>query len=146
MAIQTRYNGTSSGVVNVDRSRADAPEAQIISSGIGKHITAIKVTGGAPLGTEMGVGGAVEAILRTFQIKGTTIAYQVDGPQLSIIAEATGWGVTNPSTGVVTVSADADFTAALVAVGNRAADADVPVSAYDFTVLVADSSAGIKLA
>ena len=146
MAIQTRYNGTSAGVVNVDRSRADAPAAKIISSGIGKHITAIKITGGADLAAEMGVGGAVEAILRTFQIKGTTIAYQVDAAQLSIIAEATGWGVTNPATGALTTSADADFTAALVALGNRAADALVPVSAYDFTVLVADSSVGIKLA
>lgn len=152
MAIQKRYNGDSNGVTNVDRNLSGdlngvpPVSSKIISTGVGKHIIAIKVTGGATFATQMGVGGAVEAVLRTFQIKGTTIAYQVDAAQLSIIAEASGWGVTNPATGVLTTSADADFQAALVALGNRAADANVPLSAYDFTALVVDSSVGIKIA
>jgi hypothetical protein len=146
MSIQTRFNGDARGVVNVDRSRHDAPEAKIISTGVGKHISAVKITGGADLSVEMGVGGAVETILRLFQIKGTTIAYQVDGAQLSIIAEATGWGVTNPATGAYTVLPDADLTAALNALGNRPAGILVPVTAYDFTALVADTTGGIKFA
>ncbi len=152
MAIQKRYNGDSNGVTNVDRNLSGdlngvpPVSSKIISTGVGKHIIAIKVTGGATFATQMGVGGAVEAVLRTFQIKGTTIAYQVDAAQLSIIAEASGWGVTNPVTGVLTTSADADFQAALVALGNRAADANVPLSAYDFTALVVDSTVGIKIA
>ena len=100
MAIQKRYNGDSQGVVNVDRSRADAGAAQIISNGIGKHISAFKIVG-ADFTNELGVGGAVEAIIRAFQVKGTTLAYQIDTTQISLIAEASGWGVTNPATGAV---------------------------------------------
>ena len=151
MAIQTRYNGNSAGIVNVDRSLGGtlngvpAPVAKIISTGIGKHISAIKITG-ADFTGELGVGGAVEAILRTVQIKGTTIAYQIDTTQLSLIVEATGWGVTNPATGAVVTSADADLEAAIVALGNRAADANIPVTAYDFTAVTVLSTGGIKLA
>jgi len=134
MAIQKRYNGSSDGVVNVDRSRADAPAAKVISTGIGKHPTAFKITGGATFVPEMGTGGAVEAILRTMQVAATTIAYQVDTAQLSVLVEATGW------------VDDAALQAALVALGNRAADANVPVTAYDFTALVVSSASGIKLA
>jgi len=146
MAIMTRYNGDSQGVVNVDRSRNDAGPAQIISTGIGKHITAIKINGGATFVGQMSVGGAVETILRVLQVKATVIAYQVDVAQLSVIVEATGWGTTNPATGAVTVTADADLQAALVAIGNRALDATIPVTAYDFTALVVSSAGGIKLA
>jgi hypothetical protein len=147
MAIQKRYNGTSEGIVNYDRSLGGelngvpAPVAQIISSGIGKHISAFKINGGADLSVEMGVGGAVETILRTVQLKATTIAYQVDGAQLSLIVEATGWGY--ESTGGVTAAAD--LTAALHAVGNRAADAKYPVTAYDFTALAVSTAGGIQL-
>jgi hypothetical protein len=143
MAFQKRYNGDSQGLVNVDRSRADAPAAKIISQGIGKHITAFKINGGADLSVEMGVGGAVETILRTVQMKATTIAYQVDGAQLSLIVEATGWGYQNIAS---PVTADADLQAALVALGNRAADANFPVTAFDFTALVVSSTGGIQLA
>ena len=153
MAIQKRYNGDSSGVVNVDKNLhaamngVDPVSSKIISTGIGKHITAIRIYNGAALDTDaqMGVGGAVEAILRTFQIKGTTIAYQIDGASLSLIAEATGWGVTNPQTGAITVTADDDLKAALIALTNRPADANIPVTAYDFTALLVDSSKGIKI-
>jgi hypothetical protein len=44
------------------------------------------------------------------------------------------------------ISADDDLEAALVAIGNRALDATVPVTAYDFTALVVDSTVGIKIA
>lgn len=143
--IQTRYNGNSEGVVNVDRARADAGAAKIISTGIGKHITAIRIVGGATFADQMGVGGAVEAVLRTLQVKATTIAYQVDTTVLSVIVEATGWGVTN-ALGEITVTADADLTAALVALGNRAADTTIPVTAYNFVGMTATSTAGLKLA
>jgi hypothetical protein len=147
MAIQKRYSGDSAGVVNVDRSRHDAPAAQIISTGIGKHITCIRVqtSDSQDLVAQMGVGGAVEAILRTLQVKGTTIAYQVDGPKLSIIVEATGWGVTNPQTGAVITTADDDFQAALIAIGNRALDAAIPVTAFDFTKCQVNSAGGLNL-
>lgn len=133
MAIQKRYNGDSQGVVNVDRSRGDAPAAKIISTGIGKHPTAFKIVG-ADFTGEMGVGGAVETILRKIQVAATTIAYQVDTVQLSVLVEATGW------------SSDAELQAAIVAIGNRAADATIPVDAYDFTAVTVDSTAGIKFA
>jgi hypothetical protein len=133
MAIVKRYNGDSQGLVNVDRSRADAPAAKVISTGIGKHPTAYKIVG-ADFTGEMGVGGAVEAILRTIQVAGTTIAYQVDTVQLSVLCEATGW------------ADDAHLQAAIVALGNRAADANVPVSAYDFTAVTVSSTGGIRLA
>jgi hypothetical protein len=145
MAIQKRYNGDSQGTVNVDRSRADAGPAQIISQGIGKHISVLKITG-ADFTAELGVGGAVEAILRTLQVKASTLAYQVTATQLAVIVEASGWGVTNPATGVVTTSADADLAAAIHALGNRAADATIPVDAYDFTVVTVDSTGGLHLA
>lgn len=134
MALQKRYNGDSKGVVNVDRARNDSPAATIISTGIGKHPTAFKISGGATFVTEMGVGGAVEAILRTLQVAATTIVYQVDVAQLSVLVEATGW------------VDDAALQAALVALGNRVVDADVPVTAYDFTALVVSSTGGFKLA
>ncbi len=149
MAIQKRYNGDSNGIVNYDRSLGGelngvpAPVAKIISSGIGKHISAFKINGGADLSVEMGVGGAVETILRTVQLKATTIAYQVDGAQLSLIVEATGWGYEQA---VPVVTAAADLQAALVALGNRAADAKYPVTAYDFTALVVSTAGGIQLA
>jgi hypothetical protein len=151
MAIQKRYNGDSNGIVNYDRSLGGelngvaAPVAQIISSGIGKHISAFKITSsavGADFAAQMGVGGAVETILRTVQLKATTIAYQVDGAQLSLIVEATGWGY--ESTGGVTAAADLE--AALHAVGDRLLNDKYPVTAFDFTALTVSSAGGIKLA
>jgi hypothetical protein len=145
MAIQKRFNGDSKGTVNVDRSRNDAGPAQIISQGIGKHISAVKITG-ADFTAELGVGGAVEAILRTLQIKASTLAYQVTATQLAVIVEASGWGTTNPATGAIVTMADADLAAAIHALGNRAADATIPVDAYDFTAVTVDSTGGLLLA
>jgi hypothetical protein len=144
MAIQKRYNGDATGVVNGDISLSGVSSAPgvIISTGIGKHPTFLKVAGGASLNGELGVGGAVEAIIRAFTVKATVLAYQVDGAQLSVLLEASGWGY--ESTGGAT--ADADLTAALHALGNRLADANVPVSAYDFTALTASTTGGFKLA
>lgn len=133
MALQKRFNGDSQGVVNVDRARNDAPAAQIVSTGIGKHITVFKITG-ADFTAEMGVGGAVEAILRTLQVAATTIAYQVTATQLAVVCEATGWAT------------DADLQAAIVALGVRAADPLVPESAYDFTTVTVSSAGGLALA
>ena len=133
MAIVKRYTGDSQGLVNVDRSRADAGPAQVISTGIGKHPTFYKIEG-ADLSAELGVGGAVEAILRVLQVQATTIAYQVDATQLSVCVEATGW------------VDDAALAAAIHALGNRAADSAIPVTAYDFTAVTVSSAGGMKLA
>jgi hypothetical protein len=133
MAYQKRVNGDSKGVVNMDRSLATGPAAQIIATGVGRHPVAYKIIG-ADFTNEMGVGGAVEAILRTIQVAGSIVAYQVDTVQLSVICEASGW------------AADADLQAAIVAIGNRAADATIPVTAYDFTAVTVDSTGGIKFA
>jgi hypothetical protein len=71
------------------------------------------------------------------------LAYQVDGVQLSVLLEASGWGYEQT---VPVVTAAADLTAALQALGNRAADAAIPVTAYDFTGVVATTAEGFKLA
>ena len=132
MANVTRYNGDSQGVVNVDRSRGDVATSGLVSTGIGKHPTIYKI-GGASFAAELGVGGAVEQIIRTLQVAATTIAYQVNGTQLAVIVEATGW-------------TDATLAAAIHAVGNRAANAAIPVDAYDFTAVTVDSTGGLDLA
>ena len=106
MAQVTRYNGDAKGVVYVDRSRADASDAVLISTGIGKHPTVYKITAAADLSAELGVGGKVEAALRTIQVAATTIAYQVNGVQLAVICEATGW-----SDADLLVALGADFSA-----------------------------------
>jgi len=141
MAIVTRYNGSAAGVVNIDRGRGDAPDlvansSGIISTGIGKHPTAYKITGDSftfPV-DQLAVGGAVETILRTIQVAGTVVAYQVDATQMSVLCESTGW------------SLDANLQAAIVSIGNRALDANVPVTAYNFANVVVSSAGGIKLA
>jgi hypothetical protein len=132
MATVKRYNGDSKGVVNVDRSIATGPAAQLISTGIGKHPTIYKIVG-ADFTGELGVGGAVEQIIRSLQVAATTIAYQVNTVQLAVIVEATGW-------------TDATLQAAIVALGNRAADAAIPVDAYDFTAVTVSSTGGLNLA
>jgi hypothetical protein len=143
MAIQKRFNGDATGVVNGDISLHGVSSAPgvIISTGIGKHPSFVKIVGPA-LDGELGVGGAVEAMIRVMTIKATVLAYQVDGVQLSVLLESSGWGY--ESTGGATAAAD--LTAALVALGNRAADPAVPVSAYDFTGVVATMAGGFKLA
>lgn len=126
MAIVQRHSGDSQGVTYVDRSRADAPAAQIISTGIGKHPTAFKITvAGANFAVEMGVDGAVEAVLRAAQIASTTIAYQVDADQISLLVEATGFD-------------DVTLAAAIHAQG--------VVGTVDLATAVVTSAGGIKLA
>lgn len=126
MAIVTRFSGDAKGVVYVDRSRADAGAAQIISTGVGKHPTAFKITAaGADFALEMGVNGAVESVLRAIQIASTTIAYQVDADQISVIVEATGFD-------------DAALTAAIHAVG--------VVGTVNLATAVVTSAGGLKLA
>lgn len=117
MAEVTRYNGDAQGVVYVD-DRALGTDATVglVSTGVGKHPIIYKITAAATLAAELGVGGKVEAALRTIQIAATTIAYQVNADQLAVICEASGW-------------ADADLLAALGA---------------DFTAV--DSTAGLVLA
>lgn len=134
MAIQKRYNGDARGVVNVDRSRKDAPEAQIISTGVGKHPTAYKIVGLVTFAPELVTGGAVETILRAIAVSSTIVAYQVDATQMSVIAESTGWAT------------DLLLQAAIQAIGVRLADATIPVTAYDFTSVTVTSVGGIKFA
>ena len=164
MANVQRFYGSADGVVNVDVNLSNDQGTGalsgnvLISTGIGKHPTAYKIlsgnaeTVGSGLTSEaqMGVGGAVETILRTFAQKGTILAYQTSlltstSSQVSLLVEATGWGTTD-LTGTVTATADADFTAALQALGNRAANTAIPVTAYDFGGMTAVSTGGIKLA
>lgn len=83
MAIVTRVNGDAKGVVNVDSGK--------IVSFISKYPTAFKITAGASLDAEVGVGGLVEAAIHALQLASTVIMYQVDGAQLSVLVEATGF-------------------------------------------------------
>lgn len=147
MAFQKRYNGDANGIVNYDISLSGVSSVgKIISTGIGKHITCIRIqtSDSQDLAAQMGVGGAVETILRKVQVKATTIAYQVDGPKLSLVVEATGWGTTN-SFGEEVISAADDLQAALIAIGNRAVDATLPVTAFDFTKAQVNMSGGLNL-
>ncbi len=92
MAQTQRFSGDANGVVNVDIGlNGVSSVGKVISTGIGKHPTAYKIVALASLDAEMGVGGKVETALRVIQVAGTTIAYQVDGIQLSVLCEATGW-------------------------------------------------------
>jgi len=61
------------------------------------------------------------------------LAYQVNTTTLSVLLESSGW------------VDDATLTAAIVAVGNRAADPLVPVTAFDFTAAVATTAGGFQL-
>ena len=95
MATVQRFNGDAQGVVNVDRSRGDAPAAKIISTGIGKHPTAFKITANVDVSADMGVGGSVESVLRKVQVASTVIMYQVDAAVISVLVEATGYDDAN---------------------------------------------------
>lgn len=104
MANVQRVNGDANGIVNYDISLSGVSSlGKIISNGIGRHPTAYKIVAPATLAAEMGVGGKVESALRTIQIAASTLAYQVDAAQLSVLVDATGW-------------LDADLEAALVLV------------------------------
>lgn len=155
MAIVTRYHGDGEGVVNVDiGDHSITSNAKIISTGIGKHPTAFKLVGDGlfadstttPGIDQMTVGGAVETILRVFEVAGTPLAYQVDYAnvslatgQISLLVESTGWG-SNVAT------QDANLQAAIQALGNRVASATPPVTAYNFANVVVTSTGGMKFA
>ncbi len=127
MAILQRVSGDSQGVTNVDVSiRGESAVGKIISNAIGKHPYCFKVIGGASFDTEMGVGGAVETLLRIIQTTSTTNMYQVDGVQVSILVEATGF------------ASEAAATAAVQAAGT--------VNGYDFSTAVVTFDDGFKLA
>jgi len=150
MAIVKRINGDAAGVVNVDLSLGGntfASNAIIISTGIGKHPFAYKITGdsftspdqignGVVSGGTV-VNGAVETVLRVFGIAGTILAYQVDGTQISLLAESSGWGN-------ATVTGAAALQVAVVALGNRTVDTATPATAYNFANIVVSEANGMK--
>ena len=130
MAIFQRVNGDSQGIVNYDISlNGVSSVGKIIANAIGKHPTCFKVIGGATFNTEMGVGGAVETLLRVIQTASTTNMYQVDATQVSILVEATGFPT------------DAALQAVIQAIPVTAT-----TSGYDFSTTTVTSTNGFKLA
>ena len=95
MAIFTRTSGDANGVVNVDTGVHGAGVGTLISTGIGKHISIFKLdTGTVDISGQTGVGGAVEAILRTVAVQSTIVAYQVENDnsgEIRVVVEATGY-------------------------------------------------------
>ena len=97
MATVTRYNGDSTGVPGVDVGYKGAYTAgTIIATGIGKKITAYRIAqAGIDLTTkELGVGGAVEAVLQIVAQNSTILAYQVEsgsGGAMSVLVEGNSW-------------------------------------------------------
>ena len=95
MAIFTRVNGDANGVVNVDVAAHGGGIGSIVSTGVGKHISIFKLdTGTVDISGQTGVGGAVEAVLRTVATQSTVIAYQVENDnsgEMRVVVEATGF-------------------------------------------------------
>lgn len=95
MAIFTRTNGDAYGVVNVDTGAHGEGVGSLISTGIGKHISIFKLdTGSVDISDQSGVGGAVEAVLRTIATQSTVVAYQVENDgsgEMRVVVEATGF-------------------------------------------------------
>lgn len=137
MAIVTRVSGDAHGVVNVDVGISKTGIGGIISTGVAKRPTAFKImaigAGGAvDLRGEMGVNGAVEAILRVVALTTNVIMYQVENTnagQLSVVVEGNGWAT------------DADLQAAVRALG-----ATVGAGPVDLTQSTVSSAGGLKLA
>lgn len=138
MAIVTRVSGDAHGVVNVDVGVSKTGIGGIISTGVAKRPTAFKImaigAGGAVdlRGDEMGVNGAVEAILRVVALTTNVIMYQVENTnagQLSVVVEGNGWAT------------DADLQAAVRALG-----ATVGAGPVDLTQSTVSSAGGLKLA
>ena len=95
MAIFTRTAGDAKGVVHVDTGVAGAGIGTIISTGLVRRPTIYKLdTGTVDIRGEMGVGGAVEAILKVVATQATIVAYQVEDDnsgEMRVMVEATGW-------------------------------------------------------
>jgi len=93
----TRVHGDADGVVNFDIGMTgDNSVGIIIATGLTKSPTAFKITANvATLTSEMGVGGVVESVLRRVGVASTTTMYQVDGAQISLLVEATGFDDAN---------------------------------------------------
>lgn len=104
MAIFTRTNGDAYGVVHVDTGVRGTGPGTLISTGIGKHISIFKLdTGTVDISGQSGVGGAVEAILRTVATQSTVIAYQVENDnsgEVRVMVEATGFDAAGLQTAV----------------------------------------------
>ena len=119
MAVFTRVNGTSQAVVHVDI--ADRPTQDstgiIISTGIGKHPTMLKIEGNSSiLSDQLGTGGAVETILRVIATNAVVIAYQVEGggsDEMRVLCEASSWN---------DGSTDYDLQLAIRAIGTAGVD------------------------
>lgn len=96
MAIFTRTAGDAKGVVHVDTGVAGAGIGTIISTGLVRRPTVYKLdTGTVDIRGEMGVGGAVEAVLKVIATQATIVAYQVENDnsgEMRVMCEATGWG------------------------------------------------------
>lgn len=93
MADVTRVHGTAGGVSNVDIAIAGAASINKTISVVGRALTMYKVTLAADNTAQFGTGGTIEAILRTIQVKASTVAYclATGGLVLSVAVDATGW-------------------------------------------------------
>jgi hypothetical protein len=93
MAEVTRVHGTAAGVSNVDIAETGAASINQTISVVGRGLTFYKVTLAADNTAQFGTGGTIEAILRTIQVKASTVAYclATGGLILSVAVDATGW-------------------------------------------------------
>ena len=142
MAIQTRYAGDSNGVDNVDSAYAGA--GVIVATGLTKAPIALKVINastGGNLAAELGVGGAVETILRQIEIDSSITMYQVEtsGTQISVLLEATGAG-SESGGAIVSGSQATAIQTRIAALGNIGIASNVWANATVIT-----SSEGFKL-
>lgn len=124
MAVFTRTNGNAQTVVSVGNVAVSAETTGVIvSTGIGKPVQAFGITANATVATQMGVGEAVETILRATGLNSTLLAYQVNAALVSVLVEQSAWDTTD---------LQANINAALSAASNN------------YTVTVTD--VGLKLA
>ena len=98
MATVTRSYGDALGVPNMDISVAGGSytAGTAVQTGIGRRIQAFKITpvSGATFTSDMGVGGAVEAILKVVSQNATILAYQVETGAngiMSLFVEGNSW-------------------------------------------------------
>ena len=130
MAIVTRVNGDSNGVVVVDVGVHGTGIGGIISTGIGKAPVAYKIVVGGSLQNEMGPNGAVETLLKQVELNSTLLMYQVQNDtsgQVSVLVEGFGW-------------TDATLQTQLRSLGN------VGANAVQFGATTVSSNNGFKLA